>query len=146
MQIATPNGSLSPPCESQNVKKGILSRIPFFRFRHTHLCSNTYYLFQCQASKNTCLRQGLPGAEHERADTNQDSGHARENRFTVYQNQKAQTLPKAGRNRACHRPLQGGPPIREELLEVSLRRLHQCHACSCRIQLQKSHEVSFVPY
>lgn len=32
MQIATPNGSLDAPCESQNCKKGILSRIPFFRF------------------------------------------------------------------------------------------------------------------
>ena len=30
MQIATPNGSLDAPCGSQNAKKGILSRIPFF--------------------------------------------------------------------------------------------------------------------
>ena len=48
-------------------------------------------------------------------------------------NKKTQTLPQAGRNRACHRPLQSGLSVREELLQVSLRRLHQCRACSCRI-------------
>ena len=62
-----------------------------------------------------------------------DSRYAQENRLTVRQEQKAQTLPQAGRNRACHWPLQGGPPVREELLQGSLRRLHQCYACSCRI-------------
>ena len=62
-----------------------------------------------------------------------DSRYAQENRLTVRQEQKAQTLPQAGRCRACHWPLQGRPPVGEELLQGSLRRLHQCHACSCRI-------------
>ena len=82
----------------------------------------------------------------EQSNTNHDSRHAKENGLTVHQGQEAQTLPQAGRNRACHRPLQGRSSIREELLQGSLRRLHPCRACSCRIQLQKSHEASFVPY
>lgn len=53
--------------------------------------------------------------------------------------------PEIRQQRAGHRALQVGPPPRAQLLQGSLRGLQKHHARDSWIQLQKSHQASFLP-
>lgn len=95
--------------------------------------------------QGACGRPRLQGAGEVGGYHGHDPGHAKANRFTAHQGKEAQTVPEAGGHRAGHRALQVGPPPRAQLLQGSLRRLHQRHARGRRIQLQKSLQASFLP-
>ena len=94
-------------------------------------------------NKNTCLQQRVTVAKYERSNTNHDFGHDEDSQYIKNKKHKffrhwAGIKPIIRYCRSDHRL--GG------LLQESLRILHQCHAYSGRIQLQKSYEASFVFY